>query len=194
MSGLTFDNGRALNDYFESFTFGTNLSFYVTLGGAAVSSPDGTATSGSAFAFSMFSNVAGTKPTLTTNPSQGFAFVVNVNLNGTTTATSYVEFVGKPPVTVSATWLSSYPNPSQVGQLVTIIAVVVAPPGRSGTPTGEVTFFNGLTPLGSALLDDGVATFMIPFESVGEYPIAAQYSGDSNFSGRLSPVLPQVVQ
>jgi Bacterial Ig-like domain (group 3) len=194
LSGLTFDNGKAFNDYFDSFTFGTNLSFYVTLGGAAVTAPNGTASSGSTFAFSMFSNAAGTKPVLTTNPAQGFAFVVNVNLDGTTTAISYVQFVGKPPVTVTATRLSSYPNPSQLGQLVTILAVVVPAPGSTSTPTGIVTFFDGLTSLGSAPLNDGVATIMVPFDTIGQQGIAAQYGGDSNFSGNTSPVLTQVVQ
>jgi hypothetical protein len=53
---LTFDNGTAFNDYFEGFTFGSTLSFQVSLFGPALSSPDGVSTSGSTFAFSMFSD------------------------------------------------------------------------------------------------------------------------------------------
>jgi hypothetical protein len=86
---LTFDNGTALNDYFEGFTFSSTLSFQVSLFGPALSSPDGVSTSGSTFAFSMFSDAAGTIPTLTTDAIDGFAFTVDVNLDGTTTVTDF---------------------------------------------------------------------------------------------------------
>jgi hypothetical protein len=81
---LTFDNGGAFNDYFTDFTFGSSLSFLVSLYGPALTAPDGVSTSGSAFAFSMFSDPAGTMPALTSDPN-GFAFTTGVNLDGTTT-------------------------------------------------------------------------------------------------------------
>jgi len=86
---LTFDNGTAFNDYFQGFKFGSSLTFNVSLYGPALSSPNGTATSGSTFAFSMFSDAAGTMPTLTTDTIDGFAALINVNLDGTTTVTNY---------------------------------------------------------------------------------------------------------
>ena len=86
---VTFDNGKALNDYLEGFTYGSTLSFQVSLYGPALSSPDGTSTSGSTFAFSMFSNAAGTNPVLTTNTTDGFAFTIDVNLDGTTTVANF---------------------------------------------------------------------------------------------------------
>lgn len=82
---VTFDNGTAFNDYFEGFTFGTTISFDVTLYGDALSTPDGVSTSGSTFAFSMFSDAAGSVPALTTDTTNGFALTVDVNLDGTTT-------------------------------------------------------------------------------------------------------------
>lgn len=85
---LTFDNGTGFNDYFEGFTFGTTLSFNVSLYGPALSAPDGVSTSGSTFAFSMFSDSAGTIPTLTSDTTNGFAFTVNVNLDGSTSVTN----------------------------------------------------------------------------------------------------------
>ena len=84
---LTFDNGTQFNDYFDDFTFGSTLSFQVSLYGPALSSPDGVSTSGSDFAFSMFSDPPGTIPTLTTDTVDGFAGTINVNLDGTTTVT-----------------------------------------------------------------------------------------------------------
>jgi hypothetical protein len=88
-STITFDNGTGYNDYFVGFTYGSILSFDVSLYGPALSSPDGISTSGSTFAFSMFADPAGTIPTLTSNKTDGFAFLVNVNLDGTTSVTNY---------------------------------------------------------------------------------------------------------
>jgi len=93
---VTFDNGTAFNDYFDGFTFGNALSFDVTLYGPALTTPNGTATSGSTFAFSMFSDAAGAVPTLTTDLTDGFAATIDVNLDGTTTVTNF-----SPQTTVS---------------------------------------------------------------------------------------------
>jgi hypothetical protein len=93
---VTVDNGTPFNDYFQGFTFGSTLSFQVSLFGPALSSPDGLSTSGSTFAFSMFSDAAGTKPVLTTDTANGFAFLANVNLDGTTTAISFVPTAAAP--------------------------------------------------------------------------------------------------
>jgi hypothetical protein len=82
---LTYNNDL-LDDYFEDFTYGMSLSFEVSLYGPALSSPDGVSTSGSTFAFSMFSDPGGTVPTLTPD-SGGVAFTLDVNLDGTTTPT-----------------------------------------------------------------------------------------------------------
>jgi hypothetical protein len=86
---LTLDNGTALNDYFDGFTYGNSLSFDVRLYGPAINSPDGTSTSGSTFAFSMFSDSAGTMPTLTSDLTNGFASTIDVNLDGTTTVSNF---------------------------------------------------------------------------------------------------------
>jgi|SRR6516165_3764446 hypothetical protein len=108
---LTFDNGTGFNDYFEGFTYGKNLLFDVSLYGPALSSPNGTSTSGSTFAFSMFSNAAGTIPALTTD---GFAFKVDVNLDGTTTVTNFA----------SQTTIGVVPEPSTLALLGTAIVLL----------------------------------------------------------------------
>jgi hypothetical protein len=89
-STVLFDNGTGYNDYFQTFTYGSTLSFEISLFGPALSAPDGISTSGSAFAFSLFSDPAGTTPVLTSDLTDGFAYTVNVNLDGTTTATDYL--------------------------------------------------------------------------------------------------------
>ena len=111
---LTFDNGTGFNDYFEGFTYGKNLLFDVSLYGPALSSPNGTSTSGSTFAFSMFSNAAGTIPALTTDTTDGFAFKVDVNLDGTTTVTNFA----------SQTTIGVVPEPSTLALLGTAIVLL----------------------------------------------------------------------
>jgi len=86
---LTFDNGTGFNDYFDNFTYGSTISFDVSLYGPALSTPDGVSTSGSTFAFSMFSDLAGTVPALTGNTTFGYAFTIDVNLDGSTTVTNF---------------------------------------------------------------------------------------------------------
>ena len=91
---LLFDNGTAFNDYFEGFTFGLSLAFDVRLFGPAINAPDHTSPSGSAFAFSMFSDSAGTVPTLTTDSINGFATIIDINLDGSTTVTNFSDETG----------------------------------------------------------------------------------------------------
>ena len=45
--------------------------------------------SGSTFAFSMFSDSAGTTPVLTNDTTDGFAFTIDVNLDGSTTVNNF---------------------------------------------------------------------------------------------------------
>jgi hypothetical protein len=103
---LTFDNGTAFNDYFDDFTYGTTISFEVSLYGPALDSPDGVSTSGSTFAFSMFSDAGGTIPVLTSDTTDGFAFTIDVNLDGSTTPANY-----SPQTTVILSGANTVPEP-----------------------------------------------------------------------------------
>lgn len=101
---VTIDNGTAYNDYFDDFTFGTTLSFDVTFYGSALTAPNGTATSGSTFAFSMFSDSLGTVPVLTSNTTYGYAAMIDVNLDGSTTPVDYSPQTTLTPVPEPGTW------------------------------------------------------------------------------------------
>ena len=85
---MTLNNDTPFNDYFTAFTFGDTLSFSLTLGGPAVDSPDGLAASGSTFAFSVFSD-DGATPLLTSDTLDGFAFTIDVELNGSAKLTNF---------------------------------------------------------------------------------------------------------
>jgi len=114
---VTFDNGTGFNDYFEGFAYGSTLSFQFSLFGPALSSPDGTSTSGSTFAFSMFSDAAGTMPVLTSDTVNGFAFTVDVNLDGSTTVTNSSAQTTVVPATGPAV-----PEPSSLALIGTALA------------------------------------------------------------------------
>ena len=116
---ITFDNGTAFNDYFDQFTYGSTLSFDVSLYGPALSSPDGVSTSGSTFAFSMFSDTDGTAPALTTNTTDGYAVTIDVNLNGTTTVTNFSTQAGVNPLQGA----SPVPEPNEVALTLGLLAL-----------------------------------------------------------------------
>ncbi len=115
---LTFDNLTGFNDYFEGFTFGSTLSFQVSLYGPALSSPDGISTSGSAFAFSMFSDPGGITPVLTFDTSDGFASVINLNLDGSTSVSNYSDQTSIAPEGAAV------PEPTTLGFLAAAMAVM----------------------------------------------------------------------
>ena len=106
---LSFDNLTQLNDYFEAFTYGATLSFEVSTSSTAGG------TSGSRFAFSMFSDAAGTIPALTTDVTNGFASTVDVNPDGTTTVTNFSSQTTISPV-------SGVPEPSSLALLAACLA------------------------------------------------------------------------
>jgi len=111
---VTLDNGAFFNDYFEDIRFGSTLSFGISLSGPALSAPNGIATSGSTFSFSVFADPAGTAPALSSDLTDGFAYVVYVNLDGSTTVTDYL------------TTLAPTPEPSTLLFMVGLLVLLLA--------------------------------------------------------------------
>ena len=94
----------------------------------------------------------------------------------------------------SATELTSSPNPSNFGQTVTFTATVSSASFKA-TPTGNVTFFDGNTNLGSRSLNSSaIAIFTTSTLSVGTHSVTATYNADSNYVPSTSPPVAQVVQ
>jgi hypothetical protein len=85
-------------------------------------------------------------------------------------------------------------NPSVFGQPVTLTATVTANAPGAGTPTGTVTFTDGVTNIGSGALNgSGVATMTTSSLAVGAHQITATYGADTNFAGSTSNILTQTV-
>jgi streptogramin lyase len=89
--------------------------------------------------------------------------------------------------------LGSSVNPAVTGQAVTFTAAVfpVAPGG--GTPSGTVTFKDGVSVLGTVAIGaTGVAKLTTSFVPAGGHAITAVYSGDPNFVGSSRTIVEQV--
>ena len=93
----------------------------------------------------------------------------------------------------TSTTLASTPNPSAVGQAVTLNATVSAVAPAVGVPTGTVTFRDGATVLGTATLVNGSASISISTLAVGTHPLTAAYGGNATFAASTSAVVNQVV-
>jgi len=72
------------------------------------------------------------------------------------------------------------------------VAVSAVSPGV-GTPTGVLTFTDGVAELGTANLNNGVASFSSSALAVGSHSVTVSYSGDSSFLASMSTALTQVV-
>jgi sugar lactone lactonase YvrE len=105
-------------------------------------------------------------------------------------------------VTPASVVLTGTPNPVYVLDVVTYTATVTGTTG-GGTPTGTVTFYDGLTTLGTATLNgSGVATLQAAPQAViattqyinGTHSITAVYNGSAIYTTLTSSTLPLVVQ
>lgn len=90
--------------------------------------------------------------------------------------------------------LTSSPNPSVVGQSVTLTATVTA---ASGTPTGTVVFRDGGTAItcsgGSQTLSSGTATCVVAWASTGTRNLTATYAGSAPYAASSSAGVSQSV-
>jgi hypothetical protein len=104
--------------------------------------------------------------------------------------TPFAEIVADTGCTkASSTRLTSSANPLKLGSNVTLTATVLAP----GTPTGTVTFFDGVLNLGTMPAVNRVATLTTSSFSAGSHLLTAHYDGAAGFTQSTSSTLVQVV-
>lgn len=130
---------------------------------------------------------------LSGTPSAGGIFTFTARVTDASGAVAAREYTLLVSVVASATTLTASPNPSSVGQQVTLTANVAAAGPGAGTPTGTVTFRDGTAVLGSAALAGGSATVATASLAAGTHALTATYAGDAAFAGSTSPAVSQVV-
>jgi hypothetical protein len=133
--------------------------------------------------------LAGGTATLTTNALSAGTHAVTAIYSGDgnnlpNSSAPLAQLVQPAPTT---TTLISSPNPSTPGATVTLTATVVGP-----APTGNVSFYDGQTLLGSGTLVSGAASLLVKL-GVGPHPITAVYEGDTNHAPSTSAPLTQIV-
>jgi hypothetical protein len=104
------------------------------------------------------------------------------------TTTTVQLSVGRTTPTVTFTVSA---NPVMAEDSITLTAVASA---TAGTPTGQITFLDGTTVLGTASLSGGTASFSTTSLTVGSHTLTASYGGDPLFTPQVSAAITEVVQ
>ncbi len=93
----------------------------------------------------------------------------------------------------TSTTLMATPANWYVGQPVTLVSTVSNTSGTSSEPSGTVTFMNGSTKLGTATLNNGIATYTVSSLAAGQASITAVYAGNGPFLASTSTIVQQTV-
>ena len=121
---LTITNSTAFNDYFQQMVFGSTITFELAFDGPALATPDGVSTAASAFALAFYDDTQ-VNPLLSADP-QGFAAIIDVNLDGTTTVTTAPATIGG----LSAVTITAVPEPAGLPVLLAGLAGLLAGTAR----------------------------------------------------------------
>jgi hypothetical protein len=119
---------------------------------------------------------------------------LNQDERGKTRQANKVSIGAEDPdaIYAAAVNVGSSANPALPGQAVTFTAAITS---VGGIPTGTVTFYDGLTELGTSTLDgNGNATLTTWELGLGANDIIAVYSGDSTYANSAATLTQQVVQ
>jgi len=105
----------------------------------------------------------------------------------TSTSAPVAQVVNKAATTTS---LTTSPNPSNVGQSVTLTATVSS---TAGTVTGNVAFSSGSKKLGTGSLSSGVAIVTTTSLAAGADAVVATFNGSTSFATSTSNTVNQTV-
>ena len=93
----------------------------------------------------------------------------------------------------TATTLAIDPNPSELGDSVTLTASVEAPDAGTFVPSGSVSFSTGAVDLGEAGIDgNGTAVLVTDALPLGSATVEAGYGGDLRFAGSTGAAVASV--
>jgi len=124
----------------------------------------------------------------TTGVAPGSYNLTVTNPDGQSATTNGIIMVTSGGMTSTTTSLASNLNPATYGSTITFTATV-----SPGAATGNVTFRDGVTVLGTSALSAGVATLNVSTLAAGVHSITAEYLGDSTYSASTSSALSQTV-
>ena len=110
------------------------------------------------------------------------------------TSTASINSHGCNGVGSTTTTVATTPNPTYLGQNVTISANVIGYNGGGSTLTGTITFIDGTISLDTSPVDaNGNASIQTTSLAVGTHPITATYSGSGIYTASTSGIVNQVV-
>ncbi len=189
--------GTALSTSLNPAVLGQSVSFQATVTAAAPGSgtPGGTVT--------FYDGVTAVDTETLVNGSATFT-TSSLALGGHAISAQYgsdTSFTSSTSATINetikqgsaTTTVGSSVNPTVFGQSVTFTATVSATPPATGTPTGEVVFYDGNTPIDTETIVNGAASYTTSGLAIGGHSITAQYGGDNNFTGSTSTAFTQTV-
>ncbi len=137
----------------------------------------------------VLSPTSGTLSGTPTQAGQASFLVTASSAEGCSATGPYLLLVAPAATSVQ---VSSSANPAFPGQIVLLSATVRALPPSTGAPSGMVTFLgtSGVV-LGTALLNEGVATLSLSDLPTGTTVIGATYGGDANFLPSIASAFSQ---
>lgn len=118
-------------------------------------------------------------------------FTARYNSDGcdaSATSADFAQSVGPGGGALGGVAVSASPNPCPVGQPVRFTATV-----SPAYATGNVTFYDGPTPMGSAALANGSAAITVSTLATNDHAITATYAGDACFTPATSPVYTETI-
>lgn len=172
------------------FTVGAAGTFDVTTTGAPTLTLAGALPSGL-----EFTDDGDGTGTLAGTPAAGSVGSYPVTVTATNGAGSVTQALSVEVGAAATTTTLTVPGGEPVvGTPLTLTATVAAVSPATLTPTGEVTFSDGGTTLGTAPLDaSGTATLTVPDLAVGTHALSAAYGGSADAAASSSATAEQVV-
>ncbi|HEV8122979.1 MAG TPA: Ig-like domain repeat protein [Gemmatimonadales bacterium] len=169
-SRLPVDPAVVVQDLGNNPVSGVVVSFIVGSGGGSVTA--GSATTNS-------SGIADVGWILGATAGANTLTATSTGLQGSPVVFSATATPGATVTTITA----DTPDPSAIGQAVTVgFSVAVSAPG-SGTPGGNVTVSDGVN---SCVASVAAGTCNVALLTPGSRPLTASYAGDGNFTGSTS--------
>jgi hypothetical protein len=173
-SPITASNGESestitvtVRNAFDIPISGATVTLAATGSGNTLTQPVGTTNASGQITGTLSSTAVGTK-------------VVSATVNGSVGITQTASVVVDPAATTTAI-VTHLPEPSTVGQAVTVTYTVTS---AGGTPTGNVTVSDGTD---SCVGTVAAGSCPVTLTSRPGNTLTATYGGDANFAGSVSP-------